>query len=62
MIVCILTVSGGSGLVLVGLDMTPGIRFAKSEETVGRWSCISFPLKKFGWMHLNGWEDRLQHH
>lgn len=57
-----LTSSGGSGLVLLGLGMTPGIHFAKSEEAVGRWSHISFPLKKFGWMRLGGWEDRLRQH
>jgi len=55
-----LTLSRGTGLVLLGPGMTPGIHFAKFEETVRRWSHISFPLKKFGWMHFHGWEDRLQ--
>lgn len=60
----LLTLNGGSGLLLLGLGRTPDFHFAKSEETARRWSHVSFPLKKknpLGGVHLNVWKDRLHH-
>lgn len=42
----LLTVNRGSGLVFLRLGMTPAIHLAKSEETVRRWTRISFPSQK----------------
>ena len=59
MIACILTLSGGTGLVLLGLGRTPGIRFAKYEEAMGEMESYFFPSQKIWMDALNGWEDRL---
>lgn len=61
----LLTLNGGSGMLLLGLGRTPDLHFAKSEETTRRWSHVSFPCKEkknlLGGTHLNVWKDRLQH-
>lgn len=44
-------------LVGLGLGMTPGIRFAKSEETVGEMESYFFPSQKT-WMDALKWLGR----